>query len=410
MMTTDGSFRLLRALVGLFTLLLMGVTWPLWTEAPSATSPQIPWFGVLTNVPFAVDQVALGATVIASIWMMTLLRKTAPWQETASAWLYWLGLACLASLDQHRMQPWVIQYLLFATLLLIARDGPFLRSWKYAIAAVYIWSAISKLDASFFSQHGQLLLNGILDPLGIDHAFWADQTKRRIAMLFPVGELAVGILLLVPKFRRFGLPLSVGMHLALIGILAFGLKHEWGVLLWNPFFILQNLIVFGPDCFRRNCVPQLVPKLWGATAFTLLVMSYPALELAGRCDHWPAWGVYCARPAQVRVLIVDSETHNLPDELRKHQGLPAPLDDRLPLSLDSWCFQKRVSPTYPQERYRLALAIALLKDQVPDSAVTVEVRSTPNRWTGERTLKVLNGLNEVETACKNFHFNTASRR
>jgi len=408
--------RWLKGLIGGFTLCLMGVTWPLWSASLSWDSPRIPWWECLTTAPPLLDGIGLSAALLGAAGLVVTTWSSTARVRIFSPLLFVLGIGLLVSLDQHRLQPWVVQFLLFGLFALFASGEVFLRGARWMVIAIYLWSAISKMDVTFLSQQGQLFLNGLLDPLGIDHTYWSPAFKQRIAAGFPAGELLTALLLLSPRTRRWGLVLSVLLHTVLIGILAFGLGHEWGVLIWNVYFILQNLILFRPISRIRPATvsetPFMVRRSWNwSWGIPLFAITYPALELAGACDHWPAWGVYCARPAQVKILIPDYATENLPDQLKSHLGLPAPLDERLPLSLDAWCFETRRCPIYPQERYRLALAVALLKSHLAENAIAVEIRSTPNRWTGARTLTTLNGFNEIEQHCrKQFLLNTTPRQ
>ncbi|HWL10468.1 MAG TPA: MauE/DoxX family redox-associated membrane protein [Planctomicrobium sp.] len=401
----DLSFFLLRALLGVFFLLLVGVTYPLWFVTPlAATSPQIPWFPFLTGLPGLRDPFMTGITAYgALLFIKGAGGHESRLEERVSIGCFTIGLSLLVLLDQHRLQPWVTQFLIFGFFLMVARGSEFLRGWRWIVASIYIWSAISKCDATFLTHQGQLFLNGLLDPLGVNRVFWTPEFNQRLAMLFPAGELLTGVLLLIPQTRRWGLWVSIALHAVLIWILAFGLKHEWAVLVWNLFFILQNLIIY-----KTTPIPEteLAPKV---TVFAMVAVFYPALELFGYCDHWPAWGVYCARPAQVRFYIEESAKESVPEHLKKFLGSPAPLDERYPLSLDAWSFATRYCPIYPQERYRLALGLAMLKGSVPDEAVTVEIRSTPNRWTGERQSTQLEGITALEKACNQFLLNTERR-
>ncbi len=412
----DSRCRWIAALLGLFTLVLIGATWPLWWDWPSADSPRIPCGDLFVNIPGGVDRAALVGLIVSCAGLIiggpTRLQQI-------TRWGYLVSLGLLVLLDQHRLQPWVVQFLLFALFLNVSSRAPLLNSWKLIVASIYIWSAISKWDATFFTQQGQLFLQGLLEPIGIDTGLWTPQFKSRMAMVFPIGEFLAGLLLLLPVTRRWGLPLTIVMHIALIWTLAIGLKHEWGVIIWNVYFIIQNLLLFGPDVARnrnRKAIvtdtsesPDAYPERGWVRTLLLLAVIYPALETAGQCDHWPAWAVYCARPEQVKIMIDEHEADQLPEALKKHLGSADFVDERRPLNLDGWCFENRHCPIYPQERFRLALALALLKPYVSDRGIAVEVRSTPDRETGERIITRLHGMKAIESRCDQFRMNTKAR-
>jgi len=403
---------LLQRGVALFTACLMLSVWPLWTKH-SREFVQIPWLSMLCQIPTWVDQ-GLLVGVTGAIALLLFGRGHGRSQRIG-CWLFVISLGGLVSLDQHRFQPWVCQFLIYGVLAAIANGPQILKSWRVIVLSIYFWSAISKLDVAFLTSHGQLLLSGMLQPLGVDFTFWPEQTRQSMALLFPAGELLVVLLLLSRRLRIAGLACSVVMHLILIWTLGLGLHHEWSVLIWNLFFIVQNLIVFGPWAFLPcPATPALMPlRFWtpqrALTSATAVAVMYPALELMGYCDHWPAWAVYSSRPAIVKVYLEETAAENLPARLKPFLGTPQPLDDRLPFSLDAWSFQTCHCPVYPQLRYRLALLQGLLAGHVPESAVTVEIFKTPNRWTGSRDRLRLHNMKAVTAYCSQFLWNTNRR-
>lgn len=404
----------LQRALAIFTMALMLATAPLWLLGPDQLV-QIPWWSFLCDVPGWVDHLALGAVCFGCV--TKLIGRGSLNLRWSGDLAYVLGLGVLISLDQHRMQPWAWQFLIVGLLTVISPPKLLFPCWRWVIVSIYFWSAISKFDASFMNSHGQLLLNGMLEPLGVDTAFWSEESRRRLAGLFPVGELLTALLLLPRQTRPFGLAASIVMHLLLIWTLGYGLKHEWGVVLWNLFFIVQNLLVFGPASWKPASRPVLPASLsFGESRqarstimYTIIVIFYPFLETGGYCDHWPAWAVYCSRPAQVKILIPEEDAQQLPEELRRFLGSPEPLDDRVPLNLDAWSYARTHAPVYPQLRYRLFLAHALLAPHLPNAAITVQAALTPDRQTGDRTLLRLHGMQTLRHECRNFHVNHRPR-
>jgi len=403
---------LLQRGMAFFTACLMLSVWPLWTEN-SPEFVQIPWLSVLCHVPGWVDR-GLLTGVLGGISLLLFGRGDGRSQRIGCG-LFVISLGGLVLLDQHRFQPWVCQFLIYGVLACIANGPQILKSWRVIVLSIYFWSAISKLDAAFLASHGQLLLSGILQPLGVETSFWSEQTRQGMALLFPVGELLVALLLLSRRLRIWGLAGSAVMHLVLIWTLGFGLHHEWSVLIWNLFFIVQNLIVFGPWAFTAHfATPALMQEqFWTQqrmlTLITFMAALYPALELIGYCDHWPAWAVYSSRPAMVKVSLEAAAAEQLPARLKPFLGTPLPLDDRIPFSLDAWSFQTCRCPVYPQLRYRLALLQGLLAGHVAESAVRVEIFETPNRWTGSRDQLRLHNMQAVTAYCSRFLWNTDRR-
>lgn len=418
-MNTDQQFIWLIRFTGLFGLLLIAVTWPLWTV--TSNIPQIPWLSWLCSLPSFVDLLALVFTLIGLVGLVVSHRS--PHWIRNSIICFVLGWSMLISLDQHRLQPWAWQFLILGYLLAVtlaqtpSLSIPQKRTciffWQLITISIYFYSGISKADASFLSSHGQLLLHGLFAPLSINSQFWSEQTMWWLAAMLPMGELLVAFLLLFPKTRRWGCVSSWMMHsLLLITLGPWGLNHEPGVLLWNVYFMIQNYFLFWiqsseskVDAVEKSGYSNRIAQI-----ILLMALITPLLESFGLWDHWPAWAVYCSRPEKVEVFINVSDLEQLPERLQKFIGKPAPFSDKVPFNLDAMSFELRNCPPYPQARYRVALALAVLGTAgVREESVSISVSSTPDRWTGERTKTELNGLLDIAQACEDFKLNTHPR-
>lgn len=406
-MTTQVRIVLLRRVLALFALILMGVTWPLWSDPASSISPRIPWFGFLRSMPSWLDSTALGITVVGLVSCVVAPSGTR-WTRISLAVLL-VGLFPLLGYDQHRLQPWMWELLLFAILFLIAPGQSGWRWWRWVVISIYLHSGLSKLDASFVESHGQLILEGMLQPLSIDVRFWPERTREAIAWTFPIGEIVLCVFLAMRRTQRWGLWMSVVMHVALIWTLGVGLRHESGVVIWNVQFIVQNFILFGGRSSATVAetdatpIPESAFIRIAAAAFGLFAVLFPLTENIGICDHWPAWAVYSSRPGQVDVLIPEEALQRLPAESKEYVGPPAPLETDRPLRLDAWSFETRSCPLYPQNRYRLAVGRALLGNAAEDAVFIVT--STPTRW-GDRPDPQRLENAEVETFLKRYWMNT----
>jgi hypothetical protein len=328
-----------------------------------------------------------------------------------------LFTACLSAsilLDQHRLQPWAYQFVIVGAVLSLAPTGYGLRLVRLLVVSIYFWSAVSKLDAAFLVSHGQLLLDGLLRAARIDAGAWSLDVRRAAAVLFPVGEFAVGVLLFVPRTRVCGLAASIAMHaLLLLTLGPWGLGHKPGVLIWNVYFIVQNVLLF-----RRNSTPEpqtpfgevAAYRSAAATSLVAIAAFMPLLESSGWWDHWPSWAVYSSRPAVATMLVREARVHDLPPTLRNCVGRPEPLTDWHPVSIDTWSFELLQCPIYPQERYRLALFGAIAGEAGLGDDVRVRVETSPERRTGERNQFELSGLTEIRSRSTVFWLNTRPRR
>jgi len=407
--TSDAArIRSLKGAMVLGLAALFACSWSLWLSHSDV--PSIPWLSFAVDAPMWVDAVAI-AVVLFGLLGLLMERSHVRWPSV----LVCLGLVLSVLLDQHRLQPWVWQIGLLNVLLLISPNASGLRGGRWLIISLYSFSAISKFDFAFLQSHGQMLIQGVITPINGDVNLWPEQRRLFVAGLLPVGEMAVAMLLCFARTQRIGLYASIIMHAVLILALGpFGLNHEPGVLIWNGFFIVQNLILFsGHGSVSRAVVVPVNTVSWNnrlclvtAAGFAIL----PVFEPFGTLDHWPGWAVYCSRPAQVRCLIHQDEIKNLPLSLQRCGSPPAPLSEMCPVNFDSWSFSERHVPMYPQERYRLAIILAMAESSgLREESVVVEVHSSPDRWTGERSVTEYRGQFELSLALERYVVNTRAR-
>jgi hypothetical protein len=422
-------------MMALCTGVLVAATWPLWL--PETPVPQIPWFGWAARVPRGPGEIVLVGNlgVFLLLQFLDIRRK---WMWQLKTYFFLTSVPLLLVLDQHRLQPWVWQMLIWGSVIALSRSSrQTLNYLRWLTISVYFWSAVSKLDWAFVEGHGQVLLSGLADSVGLSSAMWSESLRRTLAAAMPIGELAVAILLLLRRTRWIGLWAAVAMHAALILALGpTGLGHEWGVLLWNAFFIANAWLLFrsgepqtavepqasageprasawGSFAGERSTHPQTdvwgSPEVWGSPGAVVawLAALLPALSLVGWWDWWPSWAVYSSQPAVVRMLVHEDDIERLPPSLRPHVGPPPPLSDWRPVNLDGWSYARCWCPMYPQQRYRLAV-IAALSAQA-EIEPRVEIRSSPDRWTGQRTEQTLSA-DELSQRLLFYWCNTSPRR
>ncbi len=412
----------LRRLMCVFTGLLVAATWPLWIPGPEF--PDIPWlesFRSLREDSF--DWIfVLGLAVCLVMEFRGLDRNLIRTRFIRGICL--IPLIFVLIPDQHRLQPWVFQMLMMATLLTIPQERTAVYCLRLFTISIYVHSALSKFDMAFVDSHGQWLLDGLTTSLGMSTEFWSETTRQVLAGMFPIGELLTALLLLWPRTRRMGLKLAILMHVILLLALGpLGYGHHAGVLIWNVYFILMDVLIFrdpfpGEDASTKlndgeqGCWSPVGPRkvengiAWGVTTIFALL---PCLSWWGLWDHWPSWAVYSSRPAIVEVFVPEGDIERLPKTLQPFVGPPAPLSDRCPVNLDAWSFSTLWCPMYPQERYRVAVAAAI-GDLNGIEDMRVIIRSSPDRWTGNRQVTTLEGLHAIRERADGFWLNTHARR
>ena len=411
MTTAEQSAVRLQRLIGLATLVLVGATWRLWT--PGTQFPQIPWFAWACRVPGVVDWGALAGLVAACLVLLLVGSRFS--LRPRGLWLFVASLSVLLLPSQ---QPWAWEFLLMTLVLGLSPPEHALKLLRWLITSIYVYSALSKLDVAFFHAEGQMLLGGLLSALGLSVALWTDRARWFAIGLFPTGELAIGVGLLIPATRRWAVWGSYLMHsLLLLTLGPLGLGHRPGVLIWNAYFIAQNWLLFRPVLVAgaaRNIAPRPAAPLHRvrtllATGITAAAVVCPLLQNWGWFDVWPSWAVYSARPSQVTIQVREGRVDDLPAALKPFVGPSEALTVWRPVNLDTWSFAALNCPIYPQERFRIAVILALATGAQLGDYVRVTVDGPPNRWTGKRESTTMTRLEELDRYSARYRLNIVPR-
>ena len=406
----------LRRAVGLFGLLLVAATWPLWT--PQTVFPQVPFFRVLLSVPAWCQWIGTAAMLAGLGGMLTAPEGRAARGALA---LFAAATCGMVLLDQQRFQPWAYELLLIAVVLAAAPATAAFALLRLLVISSYFYSALTKLDYAFVHTLGQQFLEALLGIMGTGAEGFSESARLGAALVFPLGELAVAVALFFPRTRRAGLVGAIAIHLLLLLILGpLGLGHKPGVLVWNAFFIVQDVLLFGlarPKPSMEPALeetPEVAEKLrapWPITVLVAAALVLPLLAPWSWFDVWPSWGLYAAG-AQRTVLQVHRRAENkLPDELRPFVEEPSDLSDPwLTLRLDRWALETLGAPIYPQNRVQLAAALAVVSELNLDTRARVVRFGLADRFTGERDVEVVSGLVQSEAAADEYHLNARPRQ
>ncbi len=409
----------LRRWLALCMLALLGATWKLWT--PQDVYPQVPLFTFWPGLPALLEWVALASCVVSLFAVLLVPRRSNLWRL---AFLFVAATVCLLFCgDQHRLQPWAYQFVLLAIVFAVVEPWRAMVLARMLTVSIYFYSAISKLDQTFLTTIGPQFRDTLLDWFGLttEHA--------TVAALFPLGELAVAVLLVFRPTRTLGGLASLVMHGLMLFILGpFGLEHSWGVLLWNVFFIGQNTILFAPA--RRSSTLQaptnvahsagiLTPGLQtpsrsvflSAAAETLLAAAllWPTLEIFGLCDNWIAWGLYAPRAEHVVVRVDVDDVERLPLGCQQHLERTTAGESWRRLRLDQWSLATLGVPIYPQNRFQLGVALAVSDATDPLGQFHVVAYGRANPITGRRSFREYWGANELRGAQRRYSLGMAPR-
>ena len=273
--------------------------------------------------------------------------------------------------------------------------------------SIYFWSAVSKLDADFFSSHGQTLVEALLGTIRIDAAAWPGRWKWWLATALPLGEMLVAVGLSWPRTRRTALIAATGLHVGLLLALGpLGLGHRPGVLLWNVAFIGHDWMLFGRrfgNAARREVQDILgtarrTPSLTLRVTLLVLACLWPVTERFGLCDRWLAWSVYVARSERVSVTLTEEGMRALPVSARR-----CVTDGEL--RLDQWSLAALDVPMYPQLRFQFGVVEWLRQRCGDDTLVEVIVQHSRGVGKIERLM-----VEQFDERRRDFWINTTPRK
>jgi hypothetical protein len=192
------------------------------------------------------------------------------------------------------------------------------------------------------------------------------------------------------------------MHvLLLLALSPWGADNKPGVLIWNVYFILQNVVLFGV-AGEPGAIPSADPLpdrahglQWLARCLAAFVIVFPVNEPFGLCDVWPAWAVYATRPERLRMFVDAADSEKLPPALREYVQVPRFEDGLCLVRIDRLSLDGCGAPIYPQNRFRLGVVLAIADSANLHDKIDVELDSAADRFTGERTTRRLTGRSGI---------------
>jgi hypothetical protein len=398
------------------TLALLLSTNRLWIPADGMCFPQIPFFLVLCKTPFWVDLLLLGGLLVG---MWGLVVEGTRLVRNSSYVVFACGTA-LVLLDQHRLQPWFYQLLLFALIFTLSAPQNQIRWMRILVISIYSYSALGKLDFEFFHTVGQQFLDVSLSACGVDVSLWPLTARLMAVAMFPLAELLLAAALLVgsvwnrPTLLRIFSILACIFHLVLLLILGLGLRHSLGVVLWNLQFAVQALMLFGNFVEQPKIDRPVAASASAGTRSRIVqvllgcALVLPLLERLERWDHWPSWALYAPHSSRVELFVAQNAVEKLPESLQRLMSVEADvLWVRVPIA--QWSIATTATPIYPQARFELGVCRELAEQVDSEFAIRAVVLSSANRLDGHRTASEMLGSTKIAAAAKRFSLNTQPR-
>ena len=281
-------------------------TWRLWT--PQAIFPRVPLLQAAAALPAALDWLLFGLAVAGLA--VALFSSSARIWPAALRSFAGAGLG-LILLDQHRLQPWAWQAVLVALALANCPPPRALALVRLLTLSIYLYSGWSKLDYEFLHTLGQQFIAVPLRIVGANPGDWPDAWRLAAAGMLPLAEIALAGAFCFRRLWTAALAGSIVLHgLLLVALGPWGLNHSAAVLLWNAYFIVQNLLLFsgGATESARAAGAAVEPdsgRLANRATQALLVaaMLLPILEPWGLWDAWPSWSLYAPNCERTTVLV-----------------------------------------------------------------------------------------------------------
>ena len=392
----DRRFGRYRAALCGSTLLMIGLSWPLWVDGPDF--PRVPFLASLPELPAWISRLVPGGIA----WTLAMATVGRSWRPMIRIGLPLLVFAILG--DQNRLQPWACQYAMIGLAMACLSKARALRMARWYIIGLYFYSGLSKLDASFLHEMGPTFLSAALGPFGISPSAWPESARTVAILAMPAFEIAVATLLAIPSMRRVGLVGSIAQHSTLVMILGpWGLGHSTIVLIWNLALIVENVILFGGTAIPTDLEADSRIGL-AVRVFFVAAMILPAGERLGLCDAWPAHALYASHCERADVYLHEDDLDRFPEAVRRRLG-PGELGPWRRLDLSGWSRDVRGTPVYPSGRIGSAIAEFLEVRHGGPQPVRLVQWGRASALNGRRTRDESFGLRAIRSRGNRFLLN-----
>ena len=405
----NARFALFQRFWATMALVLFGVTGKLWWspgELPQL--PQIPVFEGLCSAPIQSDWMLL--ILIGSGLSIVALTRFG----VVGLWTFAIAATFSVLLNQHRLQPWVDQFIVYAVVMASFPKRDALKWMSWIAISIYVYSAISKFDYQFVETLGRELSQTLAGLGGLDATKLPRGWVDSLTLVFPAFELFAAIGLVFYQSRRAGAVAIIGMHVVLLLILGpWGLRHHSGVLIWNLFLLGQAFFFWvfirwehkDAQPSQQRSVP-IAERL--ALALVAFVLVYPLTVHVSICDHWLAWEVYAPRTSRAKLEISPSDIGKLPKALQPFLSVKAANDGFQVLDLNRWSLITIGAPIYPEDRFQFGVAVDVVR-QCNLKSFRIAVAGESDRWTGKRAWQIVTRHDELDRLADDFRLNTHSR-
>lgn len=360
----------LRATLLLATFLGLIASFPVWTN--TRTFPLLPIFSSFPILPTPWDKALYGlmlGSLVGALWFY----RPAIITFLAASFIAYCG-------DQNRGQPWLYMYWVMLLLSLFPVPSAH-AACRIAIAIVYLWGGLQKLNVRFFTVTPEWFIapaaNWHLPPALID-------LLKLSVKSAPFIEISIAVLLWFPRLRRIAFALTILTHtFALVFLGPWGHNYNWVVWPWNLAMLALVLGLFAPGKFfesptnaparklkstertkRTDTTPvfftlrQTLAELRHAKIATGLIALYgllPLLSYTGRWDSYFSFALYSENLAAANIFCTESFRDNLPPHLKNYaHQFPHAYDPQrqgpLGFAFNAWAYEEMHVPAISEPR------------------------------------------------------------
>jgi hypothetical protein len=302
----DHRVRWLRVVLLGANLLGMLFCIPLWLGAREY--PLAPIFAWWPMAPPVVGPWLLGVTLFSLV--------AAAWFFRPAIVFFLVAILYLYGCDQNRGQPWVYMYWVML-LLNVLPERSALAACRVALALVYFWAGIQKLNGTFFRVMPAWFVQPAID-WGWPQVVVAG--LRAGVSLTPLLELFICAGVWFPKMRRFAIATAMVLHGASLVLLG-PLGHNINLVVWpwNIGMMALVLILFG----SKECasLPQTLRELgrsWMGAVVVGLCGLLPILSYRGWWDSYFSFALYSANVSRADLYVTQSFRDRLPPRLQTY--------------------------------------------------------------------------------------------
>lgn len=252
--------------------------------------------------------------------------------------------------DQMRWQPWVYMYVLILTPLLFdhreSTEVKRINYWQLIFIGMYFWTGIHKFNPNFTEVTFRSIL---VELFNINNAIITKELLY-IGFALPLIEIAIGIFLIIPKYRKWGVQMAILTHLfIMVYVYSFGAISNSVVYPWNIASMLCVYFLFNE---HRNAIILWKEKELKYRTLNLFIITIvgiaPLLNFFNKWDTFLAFSLYSAKHNSHYILLNETEASNR--DLNAYYTNIEGLSGGAIVDVNLWAYKELNVPFYPEDR------------------------------------------------------------